>query len=148
MVSPLHDTTFIARIPVNQPYSANGFFLQPQAEPGFFTLEQKFHSSYGCDSILTLYLTVYMEEIIPDDFFTPNGDGINDVWNIRNIEYFEVVSVEIFDRLGKRLRRWDNEFPGWDGTYLGKPMPSTDYWYIITLKEVAKPYVGHFTLIR
>ncbi len=105
----------------------------------------------GCDSVVVLHLQVIKEilpEIIPDGFFTPNGDGISEVWSIKNIEHYDVTTVDIYDRFGKLLIRYNGSFKSWDGTYLGKPMPSTDYWYVITLKDIEKQYMGHFTLLR
>jgi gliding motility-associated-like protein len=100
--------------------------------------------------LATLNLTVY-SEIVPSEYFTPNDDGVNDVWNIKNIDYFEVVSVEIYDRLGKLLVRQTGKFTPWDGKYLGKPASSTDYWYVIIIREEEekeKQYLGHFTILR
>jgi gliding motility-associated-like protein len=57
--------------------------------------------------------------------------------------------VKIYDRFGKLLVELDGaESEGWDGTYQGKKMPSTDYWYVITIGELDKLYSGHFTLMR
>jgi gliding motility-associated-like protein len=101
----------------------------------------------GCDSVIVLYLEVFeCPEIEIPIFFTPNSDNYNDKWEIRNIDCYEHV-VEIYDRFGKLLRRWENNFTGWDGTYLGNRMPSTDYWYMVTLGK-GEPRMGHFTLIR
>jgi gliding motility-associated-like protein len=146
-VKPAHEAAFFARISVNEPYSANGFSIPSQPEPGFFPFERRLKDRFGCDSTTTLYLTVYAE-IIPDKYFSPNGDGMNDAWNIKNIEYFEVISVDIYDRFGKLLVRNVGNFIPWDGTYRGKAMPSDDYWYVITLNEEVKQRVGHFTLLR
>ena len=147
-VKPLYEAEFAARIPINEPYNAHGFFVPPAPAPGLFTFEQTLHDTEGCDSVsLTLHLTVYAE-IIPDTYFSPNGDGVNDRWNIKHIEYFEVVSVEIYDRYGRSIVHYAGHFTPWDGTYQGQPMPSTDYWYVITLEEKEKIYIGHFTLSR
>ena len=68
---------------------------------------------------------------------------------IKNIECYVYHEVEIYDRFGKMLRRWNDNYTGWDGTYLDIPMPSDDYWYIIKLNDRKEPiYVGHFTLKR
>ena len=45
------------------------------------------------------------------------------------------------------INSYDNE-QGWDGTYLGYPLPATDYWYVINLPEADRQLMGHFTLIR
>ncbi|MEJ2163808.1 MAG: T9SS type B sorting domain-containing protein, partial [Robiginitalea sp.] len=87
-------------------------------------------------------------------FFTPNGDGIHDSWNIQGIETLTDPYVFIFDRYGKLLKQLDETSPGWDGTFNGRPMPSSDYWFRL---EYARPENGelvndvirsHFSLKR
>lgn len=88
--------------------------------------------------------------VTPMGYITPNGDGINDKWTIENIDVYPLSRVRIFDRDGKLIgtyQPYDNS-NGFDGTYMGKPLPSTDYWYEIDLVESDQQYVGHFTLIR
>lgn len=81
--------------------------------------------------------------------FTPNGDGVNDKWKIKNIEKFPSAEISLYDRMGKKLLSTTGaDFEGWDGTYLGYPLPTTDYWYEIFIPELNKTYVGHFTLYR
>jgi len=87
-------------------------------------------------------------------FFTPNGDGINDDWNIKGIETLQEPVVFIFDRYGKLLQQL-GVMDTWDGTYNGSEMPSTDYWFRFEYAEnantgpiVAKTRKTHFTLKR
>ena len=82
-------------------------------------------------------------------FFTPNGDGIHDTWRILGIrEDFQPNSrVYIFDRYGKLLKELDPVTEGWDGTYLGRPMPQTDYWFRVFLED-GREFKGHFSLVR
>ena len=101
-------------------------------------------------------------EIIPDKYFSPNGDGVNDLWEIKNLEVYSSYIVEIFTRHGKRIfiqrvgsfnidgvdDGLGSYFSGWKGEYNGKPMPSDDYWYLITVEDIRKQYTGHFTLKR
>jgi len=83
------------------------------------------------------------------NFFSPQGDGINDTWKVGNLqEVYPDAIVTIYDRFGKQLIQYKGESEGWDGKYLGKDMPTTDYWYVIEIKEIGKQYVGHFTLLR
>jgi len=87
--------------------------------------------------------------IIIPPYFTPNGDGINDIWEVIGLrEYYPDAVVRIFDRFGKKLAEYGTDVRGWDGTYLGQGMPSTDYWYAIYARELGGELVGHFTLIR
>ena len=81
-------------------------------------------------------------------FFTPNGDNINDRW-----QYIPPLSGEntirelyIFDRYGKLLKQVD-PLEGWDGSFNGQPMPSSDYWYRAVDTE-NKVFQGHFSLKR
>jgi gliding motility-associated-like protein len=90
--------------------------------------------------------------IIPDRFFTPNGDGENDVWAITNLDCYDSYRLSIYDRSGKLLRRYESNFTSWDGTYRGKRLPSTDYWFVLDIHDVDaednRSITGHFTLMR
>lgn len=82
------------------------------------------------------------------DFFTPDGDLLNDTWYPKNREMFENVDVKIFDRYGRVVAELD-QVKMWDGTYNGKELPSGDYWYVVNANDKEKQqYVGHFTLYR
>lgn len=87
-------------------------------------------------------------------FFTPNNDSANDTWNIFGIETLSNPMVYIFDRYGKLLVQLDANSVGWDGTYNGRPMPSSDYWFRFEYEEqesgafVAKTRKTHFSLKR
>ena len=75
---------------------------------------------------------------------------MNDVWEIDNIDVYPTAKVSIYDREGRVVAEYvgyDNA-NGWDGTYNGNPLPSTDYWYVINLPAADTQYVGHFTLLR
>lgn len=90
----------------------------------------------------------YFIPVIPAKYMTPNGDGIRDTWEIKNLDRYSIYTVKIFDRWGKLLVRYDNEYPGWDGTYNGTKMPSTDYWYSISVDLNEQDLAGHFSLVR
>ena len=80
---------------------------------------------------------------------SPNGDGVNDVFEIKNIDKYPQSTITIYNGLGKKLIEYKaNESRGWDGNYNGIRMPSDDYWYEINIKETDETIVGHFTLIR
>lgn len=84
-------------------------------------------------------------------FFTPNGDRINDVWNVHgaNTECYTNAVVSIFNRFGRLIKQIFPSGEGWDGTSNGKPLPSSDYWFSIQLNnENQKEFIGHFTLKR
>ncbi|MCS4237543.1 gliding motility-associated-like protein [Myroides gitamensis] len=90
-------------------------------------------------------------------FFTPNGDGFNDTWNIPTLKGHPEAVIYIYDRYGKLLSQFNPASGGWDGTFNGKQMPSTDYWFTVEYLEEAKQanqvprkvqYKGHFSLKR
>lgn len=80
-------------------------------------------------------------------FFTPNGDGHNDFWYIKFSENEPHLMTYIFDRYGKLITGFLPNSPGWDGTYNGEPLPSTDYWFLVK-REDGKLYRGHFAMKR
>ena len=88
-------------------------------------------------------------------FFTPNGDGINDTWNIKwnNISNYKIIEVNIYNRYGKILKKLNSFDSGWDGTYDGKLMPPNDYWVSIKLVPMNENKriiieTSNFSLIR
>ncbi len=85
-------------------------------------------------------------------FFTPNGDGNNDTWNIKGIDTQPSSKIYIFDRYGKLLKQISPTSPGWDGTYQGNRMPTDDYWFTLEYREPLtgelKTQSSNFTLKR
>jgi len=85
-------------------------------------------------------------------YFTPNGDGNNDTWNIIGINTQPNAKIYIFDRYGKLLKQLSPTGSGWDGTYNGNAMPSSDYWFLVEYNEPStgtkKEFKAHFTLKR
>jgi len=110
-------------------------------------IEVKVQDSKGCTAEATFYME-YIDIEIPR-FFTPNGDGDNDTWAPRNTQHYPHIHTLIFDRYGRLLKELGQR-ESWDGVYHGKPMPTGDYWYIMTLGEEGedREYKGHFTLFR
>lgn len=82
-------------------------------------------------------------------YFTPNGDGYNDYWNIRGISdsYQANSIIHIFDRFGKLLKQISPTGLGWDGTYNGNLSPASDYWYTVQFED-GRTAKGHFALKR
>lgn len=86
-------------------------------------------------------------------FFTPNGDGYNDTWNIAgfNDQFTGESNIRIFDRYGKLLKEISPYGNGWDGVFNNSFVPTDDYWYVASLvssDESIKTITGHFTLKR
>jgi gliding motility-associated-like protein len=99
------------------------------------------------------------EELIIEDvkiidyphYFTPNGDGIHDTWNIVGLAGQPGAKIFIFDRYGKLLKQISSTGAGWDGTYNGYLMPSDDYWFTVDYADengVMKQFKAHFAMKR
>lgn len=80
-------------------------------------------------------------------FFSPNGDGSNDFWNVEHLENYPNSIIYIFDRYGKLLKQIDSNSIGWNGTYNGSSLPADDYWFRLVLNE-NQIVNGHFSLKR
>ena len=102
----------------------------------------------GCEAIAMIEME-FIDIEIPN-FFTPDGDGNNDIWKPRNLEGFPNIITVIFDRYGREVYRMGQNDLGWDGIYQNNPLPTGDYWYIIKLQgeNDEREFVGHFTLYR
>ncbi len=86
--------------------------------------------------------------IIPNAI-SPNGDLINDVWNIGMMDIYPRAEVKIFNRWGIIIWRSEKGYPQpWDGRSNGKLLPVDSYHYIIDLNNGSKPIVGNITIVR
>ena len=83
-------------------------------------------------------------------FFTPNGDGIHDTWNLIGLQNQPNAKIYIFDRYGKLIKQMSASGIGWDGTYNGQPLPTTDYWFTVDYFEegASKFFKSHFSMKR
>ncbi len=89
----------------------------------------------GCAAQDSVTINIIPDLDIPSGF-TPNDDGMNDVWVLENAELYPSLVVEIYNRWGELLYRADRGYlRPWDGTYNGSPVPIGTYYYIIEIKE-------------
>ena len=105
----------------------------------------KNNTSCGSKQILNAQIIDYPH------FFTPNGDGINDVWNVSGLSNQPDAKIYIFDRYGKLLKQISScQGCGWDGTIIGQQLPADDYWFTIEFGENSgiRTFKSHFTLKR
>ncbi len=112
------------------------------------TYEVRVIDQNGCEATASLYVE-YVDIEIPD-YFSPDGDLMNDTWAPVNQEAFPEILTLIFDRYGRELYRMRSYDDPWDGLYNNKELPSGDYWYVIKLRgeDDKREFIGHFTLYR
>ena len=122
------------------PYQDEPFFEQVKA--GIHTLFVR--DKKGCGTA-----SIDISVIGYPKFFTPNGDGYNDHWQIKgvNAQFQPNSSIYIFDRYGKLLKQLATTSSGWDGTFNGERLRSDDYWFKVMLQD-GRTFMGHFSLKR
>jgi gliding motility-associated-like protein len=93
-------------------------------------------------------LTITSKAVLVANAFTPNGDGVNDTWDIQNITQYPHCTVEVFNRYGQKLF-YSTGYPiAWTGTKNGANLPEGTYYYIIKLDTGIKPLTGYLAIIR
>ena len=80
--------------------------------------------------------------------FTPNGDGINDTWEIRNYFLYPDITVKVFNQNGLVIFSSKGYEQSWDGKYNGNDVPSGTYYYIVHPHNGDKPFKGTVTIVR
>jgi gliding motility-associated-like protein len=105
----------------------------------------------GCTFLDTMRVTVVPTIVVPNGL-TPNGDGLNDTWELTNIEKFPNNQVEIFNRWGEQLylKKGYNNVNGWNGKYNNQDLPVGTYYFVIKLNDpiFPNPITGPITILR
>lgn len=105
-------------------------------------------SNIGCGTASSsVFVRVYQKIVIPNAF-SPNGDGINDYWNIDALQTYPNSQLTVFDRDGQPVFSSTGYNNPWSGTYKGKPIPVGTYYYIIDLKNGTQKLSGSVTILR
>lgn len=134
-------------------FSLNDPYGNYQDEPYFENIIYGIHLLYIRDKNSCGIAQIEVSVIGYPKFFTPNNDGYNDTWNVLGVSenFFQRASIYIFDRFGKLIAEIGLYSEGWNGTFNGKLLPSTDYWFSVELvdfKGNVRVKKGHFSLIR
>lgn len=127
-------------------YSIDGIHYQDS--PIFYNLNELEYTAYVKEKNCGITTKLFYLLLIPQ-YFTPNGDGYNETWKIKNLSKrgFNQTITTIFDRYGKMLKQFNGTSYGWDGNYNGKQLLADDYWF--TISNAGKElFRGHFALIR
>jgi gliding motility-associated-like protein len=109
--------------------------------------------AYGCKDVAYVEVKVaYEPKVFIPTAFSPNGDGLNDVFKIEGIQYERLNSFQVFDRYGTKVFETTNIDRGWDGTYMnGEPASAGVYYYLIELAGADRTVIhkrGDVTLVR
>lgn len=132
-----------------------------QLDSGDYQLENLFNNISAGAHVVTINdpkgCGAVSEEIVVvgfPKFFTPNGDGKHDYWNIEGVSSLVNPVVTIYDRTGKLVKQLTGNSAGWDGMLNGTQLPSSDYWFKLSYTDTsgtqttAKYINNHFALKR
>lgn len=130
----------------NYEFSLDGSVFQDepifsQVNAGIYNVVARDKNGCGLSNPFLVYVLDYPR------FFSPNGDGYNDLWSIKNMDQMPDYSLSIFDRYGRLLKQMNQNAAGWNGIYNGQELPSDDYWFTLLFVN-GKNVKGHFSLKR
>ncbi|WKK64608.1 T9SS type B sorting domain-containing protein [Lutimonas zeaxanthinifaciens] len=128
-------------------YALDNQFGPYQDEPFFDGVLPGIHTVFVRDKNGCGIASIEVSVIGYPKFFTPNGDGYNDTWQVLGVSFQPMSDIYIFNKFGKLLAELDASGEGWDGIFNGKQLPSADYWYRVQLED-GRIHTGHFSLIR
>ena len=89
-----------------------------------------------------------VKPIFIPNVFSPNNDGINDTWIIRQLAAYPEASVNVFTRFGQKVFSSVGGYKiPWNGTNKGAKLPIGTYYYVITTNQKNRPLTGWVQLI-
>jgi len=103
----------------------------------------------GCVNTADVTVTVNSDYTLETvNLFTPNGDGFNDFWKIKNVNLYSDCVVKVFNRWGIEVYSSTAYQNDWDGTYKGEKLPEATYYYVVTCSGTEKEYDGAISILR
>lgn len=128
---------------------SNTIIANPIADPGTtMTYFLQVTSTAGCQTIAKVTVNVLVPIYVPNTF-TPNGDGVNDLWDISSLLNYPNCTVDVFNRYGQSLFHSRGYSKPWDGTFNGNQLQPGVYYYIIDPKVgLIKPLSGWVSIMR
>ncbi len=101
----------------------------------------------GCISSDQVFVKVLPMPKIPNTF-SPNNDGINDLWVIQHLDTYPGCRVQVFTRTGQLVFESRGYKEPWNGTMKGKSLPVDTYYYIIEPENGRPPITGYVTIVK
>jgi len=104
----------------------------------------------NCEKSDSVVVDADKYDVVIFNTFTPNGDGVNDVWNIKNIERFPNCKVQVYSQWGNQVFTSDGYSEPWNGTKdnTGKELPAGTYYYTIDLGNDMPNKSGNVTIMK
>ena len=137
--------TVITSEPGDFEYSIDGIIFQ--TNPSFTNLIPGIYTVFVRDKNECSTVTQEVWLLNYPKFFTPNGDGYNDTWYVKNSEKEPDFKIFIYDRYGKLITDMMSNDQGWDGKQKERLLFADDYWFVAHRQD-GRILKGHFTLKR
>lgn len=110
------------------PYTSSNILLNPQDQEYHIRIRSALPDGSFCEGEPKELYNINIPNVL-----TPNGDGKNDVWSIKNLEKMEDIQVTIVDRYGKKVFHSTNKnHLSWDGKIQGRELSTGTYWYVVS----------------
>ena len=155
LLSKGHSTQLLASGGTDYLWSPAGTLDNPSAANPTATPQEntrysvKVMNAFGCFDTASVSVSLIADFAIePQNLISPNGNGQNDVWKIKGIEFYPEATVMIFDQWGRIILEQADYKNTWDGTMKGKPLPDGTYFYVITLPGSERQYKGTINILR
>ncbi len=116
--------------------------------PGLFAIKTIDSNNCHSEEISVSIPDSELECLIIPNAFTPNGDGINDNWEIQYLELYSDVTIQVYNRWGQIVYETNTPSQKWDGTSNSHPLPSGTYLYIIFLNNGKHKIQGSVSILR
>lgn len=132
----------------NEPGLDNYHTQYPVASPAqttTYTLTAS--NAVGCEKTETVTITVLNDLIVPNGF-TPNGDNVNDTWEIEGLRAYPNVFIQVFNRWGTLVFSSKGYTESWAGQYNGAPLPTGTYYYTLSSDILEQPLSGSVSIFR
>ena len=115
--------------------------------PSNITYQLNVQSGVNCGTATSSVFVRVYKTLTVVNTFTPNGDGVNDYWDIKNIDDYPNAGISVYNRYGQQVFQSIGYPKPWDGNYKGEKLPAGTYYYIVDPKDDNLPKQAGWVLI-
>jgi gliding motility-associated-like protein len=127
-------------------YLSNQPFLSPTVDTRFTVKVTNIEGCSASDSVTVKVIPGF--KVYPNNVLSPNGDGYNDTWKIKNIEFYPANSIKVYNANSQLVKSLDRYQGDWDGTVNGVKLSTGTYYYVIDLNDGSAIIKGFLTILN